>query len=86
MAPEFPKPKLKEISIQSEKWVSTPASPARLRDTSLLEFKAAATELSSSKLYWTDGTNYTYTLASSYSSAVRDPSLQLSLLVTNDQP
>ncbi|KAI0282557.1 hypothetical protein BGY98DRAFT_1094275 [Russula aff. rugulosa BPL654] len=57
VAPEFPKLELKEISIQSEKWASTPASPAHPRDTSLLEFKAADTGLSSSKLYWTDGTN-----------------------------
>jgi hypothetical protein len=42
VAPELPKPELKEISIQTEKWVPTPpASPAHPRSTSLLGFKAA---------------------------------------------
>ena len=44
VAPELPKPELKEISIQTEKWVPTPpASPAHPRSTSLLGFKAAGT-------------------------------------------
>lgn len=44
VAPEPPKPELKEISIQTEKWVSTPpASPAHPRGTSLLGFKAPGT-------------------------------------------
>jgi hypothetical protein len=44
VAPEIPKPELKEISIQTEKWVPTPpASPAHPRGTSLLGFKAAGT-------------------------------------------
>ena len=44
-APELPKPELKEISIQTEKWVPTPpASPAHPpRGTSLLGFKAGGT-------------------------------------------
>jgi hypothetical protein len=42
--PELPKPELKEISIQTEKWVPTPpASPAHPRSTSLLGFKAGGT-------------------------------------------
>ena len=44
VVPELPKPELKEISIQTEKWVPTPpASPAHPRGTSLLRFKAAGT-------------------------------------------
>ena len=44
VVPELPKPELKEISIQTEKWVPTPpASPAHPRTTSLLGYKAAGT-------------------------------------------
>ncbi len=44
VVPDLPKPELKEISIQTEKWVPTPpASPAHPRGTSLLGFKAAGT-------------------------------------------
>jgi hypothetical protein len=44
VVPEPPKPELREISIQTEKWVPTPpASPAHPRSTSLLGFKAAGT-------------------------------------------
>jgi meiotic cell cortex pleckstrin-like protein len=42
VVPELPKPELKEISIQTEKWVPTPpASPAHPRGTSVPGFKAA---------------------------------------------
>ena len=44
VAPELPKPELKEISIQTEKWVPTPpTTPAHPRGTSLLGLKAAGT-------------------------------------------
>ena len=44
VAPELPKPELKEISIQTEKWVPTPpVTPAHPRGTSLLGLKAAGT-------------------------------------------
>jgi hypothetical protein len=44
VVPEPPKPELKEISIQTEKWVPTPpASPAHPRSTSLLGYKAVGT-------------------------------------------
>jgi Meiotic cell cortex C-terminal pleckstrin homology len=44
VVPELPKPELKEISIQTEKWVPTPpTSPAHPRTTSLLGYKAAGT-------------------------------------------
>ncbi|KAI0254640.1 hypothetical protein BJV78DRAFT_934674 [Lactifluus subvellereus] len=42
--PEPPKPELREISVQTDKWVpSPPASPAHPRGPSLLGFKAAGT-------------------------------------------
>ena len=44
VVPELPKPELKEISVQTDKWVPTPpASPVHPRSTSLLGFKAAST-------------------------------------------
>jgi hypothetical protein len=44
VVPELPKPELREISIQTEKWVPTPpVSPAHPRTTSLLGYKAAGT-------------------------------------------
>ena len=44
VVPELSKPELREISVQTEKWVPTPpASPAFPRSTSLLRFKAAGT-------------------------------------------
>jgi predicted nucleic acid-binding Zn-ribbon protein len=43
-APELPKPDLREISVQTDKWAPTPpASPAHPRGSSLLGFKAAGT-------------------------------------------
>ena len=44
VAPEPPKPELKEMSIQTEKWVHTPpVTPVHPRSTSLLGLKAAGT-------------------------------------------
>ena len=44
IVPELPKPELREISVQTDKWVPTPpASPAHPRGPSLLGFKAAGT-------------------------------------------
>ncbi|KAI9463019.1 hypothetical protein F5148DRAFT_1313626 [Russula earlei] len=43
-APEQPKPALREISVQTDKWVPTPpASPAHPRGSTLLGFKPAGT-------------------------------------------
>jgi hypothetical protein len=42
--PELPRPELREISIQTEKWVATPpASPVHPRGPSLVGFKTAGT-------------------------------------------